>query len=200
MTIAASVVGFSPEEINVKMDVPALPSASNTELADNVKTPLRFSLLCTCTAGGPAVLVTVILLKSVTELPLILWVEDPLNTTVPDPLLNVPLLLKLPATFKVVGAFSVPVIEIPEKLEADDPAMDVVPLKTMVPLLCVKVPLLVKVPATFMEPEDAVNVPLMVTLLNELALEPDTVVVPPKVTVPLPALRVPLFTRFPLTL
>ena len=110
---------------------------------------------------------TVMLLKSVTALPEIDCVAVPLNTTVPVPRLNVPLLAKLPPTLSVVGPFSVPLTVMLAKFVAEDPAMLVVPLNTVVPPLAVKVPLFVHVPATFNVPEEAVSVLLMVTLLNE---------------------------------
>lgn len=195
----ASDVGSSLSEIKVKIAVPVLPSASKVALDARVRTPLRFWLLTTRTEGGPAVFVTEILLKSVTADPLMFWIVDPLNTTVPVPRLNVPLLTKLPARLSVAGAFSVPEIVICLKLVVDVPEIELVPLKTTVPLLCVKVPLLTKLPATFIEPLGAVKVPLITMLLNELTLDPEMAVVPPKMVVA-PAFSVPLLTRFPLIL
>ena len=144
--------------------------------------------------------VTVMLLKLVVVDPRIDWVDEPLNTTVPDPLLKVPLLVKSLETFNVDGALSVPLIVMPPKFVALDPLMLVVPVNVIVPPLLLKVPLLVQLPATLKLPEGAVNVLLLLitTLLNELTLEPDIAVVPPNVTVEDPALSVPLFTRFPL--
>jgi len=54
------------------------------------------------------------------------------------------------------------------------------------------------VPETFIDEEGAVKDPLITTLLKELVFDPLMAVVPPKVTVPDPELRVPLFTRLPL--
>ena len=142
---------------------------------------------------------TVILLKSVRE-PAIDCVELPLKTTVPVPRLNVPLLVKLPPTPSVAGPLSVPLIMIFAKFVEEEPAMLVAPLKTVVPPLAVKVPLFVHVPATFNVPEDAMRVLLINTLLNEHALAPEIVVLPPNVTVPAFAVSVPLFNKLPLTL
>ena len=73
-----------------------------------------------------------------------------------------------------------------------------VPLNTTVPEFELKVPaLLVHAPATFMLPTGAVSVPVKVRLLNELVLAPEIVVVPLKVTVPEPGVKVPSFARFP---
>lgn len=141
--------------------------------------------------------VTLILLKSVTALPCMLCVADPLNTTVPVPRLKVPLLVKLPVKFSVDGPLSVPDIVIFAKSVLDVPEMEVVPLKSTVPPFRLKVPLFVKLPATFMVPVGAVNVLLMITLLNELVCVPEIVVVPPNVVVAEPAFKVPSFTRFP---
>jgi hypothetical protein len=89
---------------------------------------------------------------------------------------------------------------IPLNVVDAEPAIELVPLKVTVfvaaPLL--KVPLLVQVPATLMLPVGAVKVPLMVTLLKALTLDPEIVVVPPKIVVADPAFSVPLFTRLPL--
>ena len=146
-------------------------------------------------------LVTVILLKSVTALPESDCVEVPLKTTVPVPRLNVPPLVKFPATLSVAGAFSIPVMPMLAKLVVV-PAILVVPVKVIVPPPLLNVPLLVQVPATLTFPEGAVKVFVlpMVRLLNVHTLVPEIVVVPPNVTVPALAFRVPLFTKFPLTL
>lgn len=198
VAIPASVVGSSLVEMSVNTADPA-PSASNIELPASVNVPRRFWLVRTSTDGGPAVLVTLILLKLVTALPLILCFEVPLNTTVPVPWLNVPLFVKLRVRFSVAGALSIPDIVIFAKSVADVPAIEVDPLKTTVPPLRLNVPLLVKFPATFMLPVGAVSVlaVLITMLLKELVLRPEMDVVPPKVVVAEPAIKVPSLTRFP---
>ena len=125
-----------------------------------------------------------------------------MNTTVPVPRLNVPLLVKFPETFKVAGAFSVPALMVIFAKFVVNPEILVVPLNTIVPALALKVPLFVQLPATFKLPDGAVSVLVLpiVRLLNEHALVPEIVVVPPKVTVPKLAVSVPLFIRFPFTL
>ena len=126
--------------------------------------------------------------------------EEPLNTTVPVPLLKMPLFVKFPATFNVAGAVKVPETVTPLKFVAEEPAIELVPLNVtvLVATPALKVPLLVQVPATLKLPVGAVNVLLIVTLLNELVLEPEIVVVPPKIVVPDPAFNIPLLARLPL--
>ena len=145
-------------------------------------------------------MVTVMLLKVVVVVPLIDCVEVPFNTNVPDPALNVPLLVKLRATFKLAGEVSVPETVTPPKLVALLPAIEDVPLNTTVPPLLTNVPLFVHVPATFIVVLGAVSEldGLITKLLKELILEPDITVVPPKVTVAEPELNVPLLTKLPL--
>lgn len=145
-------------------------------------------------------MVTVMLLKVVVVVPLIDCVEDPFNTNVPDPALNVPLLVKFLATLRLEGEVNVPETVTPPKLVALLPAIKEVPLNTTVPPLLVNVPLFVHVPATFMVVLGAVRelAGLITKLLKELMLEPDITVVPPKVTVPDPELSVPLLTKLPL--
>lgn len=121
-----------------------------------------------------------------------------MNKTVPVDRLNVPLFVKLPARFNDDGEFSIPDMVMWLKLGVDEPEMLVVPLNTIVPEELLNVPLSVKLPATFTVPLGAVRVPEIVTLLNEHVLEPLIVVVPPKVTVPEPEFKVPLFARLPL--
>ena len=144
-------------------------------------------------------LVTVILLKSVTELPEMDWVDVPLNTTVLLPRLKVPLFVKLPATLIEDGAFNVPLIVIFAKLVVE-PEKVVAPLKTTVPPFALNVPLLVQLPATFMVAEGAVRILLITTLLKDDTLLPEMVVLPPNVAVAEPAFKVPLFVIFPLIL
>lgn len=141
-----------------------------------------------------------ILLKSVTALPEIDCVAEPLKTTVPVPLLNVPLLVKLAPTLRVAGEFKVPLMVILLKFEEADPATLDVPLNTIVPVPAVNVPLFVHVPAIFSGPEGAISVPLIRILFSDEVLDPEIVVFPPKVTVEDPAFNVPLFTRLPLML
>jgi len=81
------------------------------------------------------VFVTLILLKSVTALPEIDWVALPLNTTVPVPLLKVPLFTKLPARLRVAGPFNIPEMVIFFSEGIVDPRIEEVPLNTTVPLL-----------------------------------------------------------------
>ena len=91
---------------------------------------------------------------------------------------------------------------IPLKLVAALPATELEPLKVMVlaaaPL--VKVPLFVQIPATLKLPAGAVSELLLfiVTLLKELILDPEMVVVPPNVTVADPEFNTPLFVKLPL--
>ena len=124
-----------------------------------------------------------------------------MKTTVPVPRMNEPVFVKFPATLSVAGAVSVPDIEMFAKFVVA-PAILVVPVKVIVPPPLLNVPLLVQVPATLTFPEGAVKVFVLpiVRLLNVHTLVPEIVVVPPNVTVPALAFRVPLFTKFPLTL
>ena len=118
----------------------------------------------------------------------------------PEPWLKVPLFVKFPAKLRIAGALSIPVIVIPLKVVAVVPAIELVPLKVTVFVATprLKVPLLVQVPATLKLPTGAVNIPAIMTLLKELVLEPEIVVVPPNVAVAVPVFNVPLFIRFPL--
>ena len=112
--------------------------------------------------------------------------------------------VKLPARLRVAGEVNVPAPEIviPLKLVAALPAIELVPVKVTVfeatPL--VKVPLLVHVPATLKLPAGAVSALLLfiVTLLKELVLDPEMVVVPPNMAVADPEFNAPLFARLPL--
>lgn len=123
----------------------------------------------------------------------------PLKTTVPPLLLKVPLFVKFPAIpNKLVGAVSVPDTVTVKKLDWLEPAMVVVPLKLTAPLLLLKVPLFVQLPARFnVVAEGAVNVPVTVTLLRDVALDPEMVVVPLNIAVLVLGAMVPLFTKFP---
>ena len=123
-----------------------------------------------------------------------------MSSNVPVPATKVPLLVKLPATSSEDGPFKVPEIVMCLKFVAELPAIEEVPLNITVPLVWEKVPLFVQFPATLKEPAGAVREPLIKILLNEEVLLPLIVVVPPKVTVALPVLSVPLFTKLPLTL
>lgn len=128
----------------------------------------------------------------------------PLNTTVPELFIKVPLLVKLPARLRVAGDVNVPTAEIvmPLNVVDDDPVIELVPVKVTVfvsaPLL--KVPLFVQIPATLKLPAGAVSELLLfiVTLLKELILDPEMVVVPPNVTVADPEFNTPLFVKLPL--
>lgn len=73
-----------------------------------------------------------------------------------------------------------------------------VPLNTIEPLLWLNVPLFVKSPAIFKDVVDgAVRVLLTMTSLNEQAAVPVMAVLPLKLTIPVPALIVPLLDMFP---
>src|SRR5688572_1186461 len=131
------------------------------------------------TAGGPATLVTVILLKSVTALPDMSCCEFPLNTTVPVALLNVPLFVKLPVSVSVFGDVNDPVMVRLAKVVSVLPVMsEDEPLNTTVPPFALKVPLFTKLFATFIDPEGAVNELLTITLLNDVLPLPVMAVVP----------------------
>ena len=103
--------------------------------------------------------------------------------------------------------FSVPVRVVPKfkvlKVVPLVPAiLEVVPapLKVTVPLLWVNVPpLFSQLPATFIFVFGAVSAPLIVTLQKELVLDPEMAVVPLKVTVPVPGVKVPLLVQLPAT-
>ena len=113
--------------------------------------------------------------------------------------MNVPLLVKSPSNSNEEGELNVPdILMLLNTVEA--PERDVVPVNTIVPPPLSNVPLFVQFPATFIEPTGAVSDPVITTLLNEEVLEPEKEVVPPNVTVPEPALRVPLFRISPLIL
>jgi len=142
-------------------------------------------------------LVTLILLKSVTTLPEIDWVALPLNTTVPVPLLKVPLFAKLPAKLRVAGALNVPEMVTFFKVGTIDPSIEEVPLNTTVPLLCVNVALLVRSPVKVKEPDGAVKVPVELVILEALTLVelenvPLLVILPATVSVADEPVNVPL--------
>ena len=70
-----------------------------------------------------------------------------------------------------------------------------------VPLLWVNVPLLLQLPATFIVAAGGpISVPEIITLLNEFTEAPLMVVVPSKVTEPVPELKVPELFQLPFTL
>ena len=152
-------------------------------------------------------MVTEILLKSVVALPEIVCWELPLNTTVPVPRLNVPLLTKFPPKLKVVPALKVPpLVKIPAAvsvaggvstpepptvilLKVGVPVIEAVALNVTVPPLCVNVPLFVNellklkfVGAVNAPVPEFVNAPvrLMVVVVN---IVPLLVRVPPTVNV-----------------
>jgi hypothetical protein len=109
---ASTVVGASSVESRVNTLSFAVPSASNCVFVERVRTPARFVVPSTLTAGGPAELVTVRLLNVVVALPWINCVEVPLNVTVPEPLLKVLLFVKSPVRLRALGPLSVPEIKI----------------------------------------------------------------------------------------
>ena len=79
------------------------------------------------------------------------------------------------------------------------PPIDVTPLNITIPPFALKAPELSQTPPTPMLPVDAVKLPVMSMLLNELVLLPLIVVVPSKVTVPPFALNAPELDQFPIT-
>ena len=123
-----------------------------------------------------------------------------LNVTVPVPQLNVPLFVHVPATFMLaLGAVNVPAMVMLLKALALEPEIALVPLKVMVLVPQVNMPLFIQLPDTLMLAAGAIKVFVMVTLLKKFVLEPDIVVVPLNVTVPVPQMNVPELDQLPAT-